>query len=172
MCIRDRLTPVHIRDFGSPLKKVSTNHHFLDSENGKCNTMDNMYKENFNLISKELEKLLENLNVIYQNIGYSNTEIINKEKQIFTTISDSIKQFFEHADEELKRLSAENGVEQDILNNILERINDPSGIKTIPDLYIRNAILLQESKTVPQSPKKPLSLLSKKAALDLSLIHI
>ncbi|QHS76169.1 Ase1p [Saccharomyces paradoxus] len=161
-----KLTPVRIRDFGSPLKNVSTNHHFLDSENGKGNTMDNMYKENFILISKELEKLLENLNVIYQNIGYSNTEIINKEKIIFTTISDSIKQFFEQADEELKRLSVENEIEQNILNNILERINDPSGIKTIPDLYIRNAILLQKSKTVPQSPKKPLSLLSKKAALD------
>ena len=161
-----KLTPVRIRDFGSPLKNVSTNYHFLDSENGKGNTMDNMYRENFILISKDLEKLLENLNVIYQNIGYSNTEIITKEKIIFTTISNSIKQFFEQADEELKRLSAENGIEQDILNNILERINDPSGIKTIPDLYIRNAILLQESKTVPQSPKKPLSLLSKKAALD------
>ncbi|CAI4064663.1 hypothetical protein SUVZ_08G0990 [Saccharomyces uvarum] len=161
-----KLTPVHIRDFGSPLKNVSTNHRFLDLENGSNSTVDNMYKENFNLISKELEKLLENLNVIYQNIGYSNTEIINKEKLIFTTISDSIKQFFEQADEELKRLSIENGIEQDILNSILVIINDPSGIKTIPDLYIRNAILLQESKTVPQSPKKPLSLLSKKAALD------
>ncbi|EJS41761.1 ase1p [Saccharomyces arboricola H-6] len=161
-----KLTPVRIRDFGSPLKNVSTNHRFLDSENGGHSTVDNMYKENFNLISKELEKLLENLNIIYQNIGYSNTEIINKEKLIFTTISDSIKHFFEQADDELKRLSTENGIEQDILNNILETINDPSGIKTIPDLYIRNAILLQESKTVPQSPKKPLSLLSKKAALD------
>ncbi|CAI4051383.1 hypothetical protein SKDZ_15G2080 [Saccharomyces kudriavzevii ZP591] len=161
-----KLTPVRIRDFGSPLKNVSTNHQFLDLDNGTHSMVDNMYKENFNLISKDLERLLENLNVIYQNIGYSNSEIINKEKLIFTTISDSIKQFFEQADEELKRLSVENGIDQDILNNILERINDPSGIKTIPDLYIRNAILLQESKTVPQSPKKPLSLLSKKAALD------
>lgn len=55
--------------------------------------MDNMYRENFILISKDLEKLLENLNVIYQNIGYSNTEIITKEKIIFTTISNSINNF-------------------------------------------------------------------------------
>lgn len=166
-----KLTPVKILEFDSPLRKGlirSTS----ELQPSKLSSVDGMYKENFNVITKQLEKLLEDLNVIYRNIGYSNTEILSKEKLIFNTLSESIRSFFEQAENEMNKLTMNIEIEQDILNRILEIIGDPNGIKTIPDLYIRNAILQQKRKTVPQSPKKPLSLLSKKSLLESAREYI
>ncbi|KAL3233567.1 Anaphase spindle elongation protein [Nakaseomyces bracarensis] len=166
-----KLTPVKILEFDSPLKRGlirSTS----ELQPSKLSSVDGMYKENFNVITKQLEKLLEDLNVIYRNIGYSNTEILNKEKLIFNTLSESIRSFFEQAENEMNKLTVNIEIEQEILNRILEIIGDPNGTKTIPDLYIRNAILNQKRKTVPQSPKKPLSLLSKKSLLESAREYI
>ncbi|KAI8393094.1 Microtubule associated protein (MAP65/ASE1 family) [Nakaseomyces glabratus] len=166
-----KLTPVKILEFDSPIAK-GLSRSTSELQASKLSTVDGIYKENFTVITKQLEKLLEDLNVIYRDIGYSNTEILTKEKQIFNTISDSIKEFFNQAESEMSKLTINIEIEQDILNKILEIIGDPSGIKTIPDLYIRNAILQQTRKTVPQSPKKPLSLLNKKNILESAREYI
>lgn len=159
-----KLTPVNLRCLASPIRQSSQISND-DFNTNKGLVVDDVYKENFGLISRQLEKLLENLNVIFKKIGYSNLEIISKEKVIFNTLSDSITKFFEQSETDMKSLTADNKFTQEILNRILELINDISGIESIPDLYIRNAILIPQSKTVPSSPKKPLSLLSKKRLL-------
>lgn len=166
-----KLTPVKIMEFDSPLRRGlvrSTS----ELQPSKLSSMDGMYKENFSVITKQLEKFLEDMSVIYKNIGYSNLEIISKEKLIFNTLSESIRSFFEQAENEMNKLTVNIEIEQEILNRILEIIGDPNGIKTIPDLYIRNAILQPKRKTVPQSPKKPLSLLSRKNLLESAREYI
>lgn len=154
-----KLTPVNLKCLASPIRYSSQ----TDQENETHHSfmLDDVYKENFTIISKQLEKLLEDLNIIFKTIGYSRSEIICKEKMIFNTLSDSINKFFEQAEADMKSLTDDNNSSQEILNRILQIIHDPSGVRSIPDLYVRNAILMQQSKTVPTSPKKPLSLLSK-----------
>lgn len=159
-----KLTPVNLRCLASPIRQSSQISN-EDFNTNKSLVVDDVYKENFGLISRQLEKLLENLNVIFKQIGYSNLEIISKEKVIFNTLSDSITKFFEQSEADMKSLTTDNKFTQEMLNRILELINDTNGIESIPDLYIRNAILIPQSKTVPSSPKKPLSLLSKKKLL-------
>lgn len=74
-----RLTPVNLKTLRSPLKQNPMN----------CELNDNSYKENFNLISRQLQELLRELDVIYKEVGYSNIEISNKEKLAY--IPQSIK---------------------------------------------------------------------------------
>lgn len=160
-----KLTPVNLRCLVSPIRR----HSRLDMEDYDTQSgflPGDVYKENFSLISRQLEKLLESLDVIFKNIGYSNSEIISKEKMVFNTLSDSINKFFEEAEKDMKILTEENESSQEILNRILEIIHDPNGVQSIPDLYIRNSILIPQSKNVPASPRKPLSLLSKQKLLS------
>ncbi|CDF90752.1 ZYBA0S08-02168g1_1 [Zygosaccharomyces bailii CLIB 213] len=161
-----KLTPVNLQCLTSPPRQAAVqagadisclhSHEFR---------LDDTYRENFNMISRQLEKLLENLNVIYRQIGYSNAEIISKEKLIFKTLSGSITSFFDHAENDMKMLNAENETAQELLNRMLEILRDANGLSTIPDIYVRNAILIPSCKTVFQSPKKPVSLLSKRKLL-------
>ncbi|GAV47671.1 hypothetical protein ZYGR_0H05170 [Zygosaccharomyces rouxii] len=163
-----KLTPVHLQCLTSPLRQGGIAQGNTDGTNCLSNQefrIDDTYKENFNLISRQLEKLLEGLNVIYRKIGYSNAEIVGKEKLIFNTLSGSITSFFDHAENDMKNLTEENETAQEILNRMLEIMRDSSGIDTIPDIYVRNAILIPSCKTVFQSPKKPLSILSKRKLL-------
>lgn len=163
-----KLTPVHLQCLTSPLRQggiARGNTNETDGQTSQEFHIDDTYKENFTLISRQLEKLLEGINVIYRKIGYSNAEIIGKEKLIFNTLSGSISSFFDYAETDMKNLIEENEVAQEILNRMLEIMRDPNGIDTIPDIYVRNAILLPGCKTVFQSPKKPLSLLSKRKLL-------
>lgn len=163
------LTPVKLKVFESPLKNnlftqleqepLSSPTKFISSPIGK------LYKDKFNSISRDLENLLENLNSVYQKIGYSKNEIKNNEKQIFNNLSQSIEKYYTMAEEKMNRLSIDNDIEQEILNTMLEKLHDPNGLNTISDVYIRNAILLPKSKTVPDSPKKPLSLLEVQKSL-------
>jgi len=92
--------------------------------------------------------------------------ITTKEKTIFHDLSSLLENFYEEAEVEMEKLSLNNDLDQEIINKILIILGDPSGIETIPDLYIRNAILKQSNKSVPQSPKKPLTLLNKKITLE------
>lgn len=171
------LTPVKIPDNYSPSKnaltisnrKNSANEDLtvkLNQLNNYLPTYDTIYQEKFNSISSQLVSLLENLNIIYQKIGHSSSDITTKEKSIFNELSSLLKKFYDEAEIEMKELSSNNERDQDILNRILVILNDPSGVETIPDLYIRNAIIRQSSKKVPQSPKKPLTLLNKKTSLE------
>lgn len=157
-----KLTPVNLNCLVSPIRHSSQAEENVTRQSFMH---DDVYKENFTIISKQLEKLLEDLNVIFNAIGYSKSEIICKEKLIFNTLSDSINKFFEEAEGDMKTLTDDNNSSQEILNRILEIIHDPSGVQSIPDLYVRNAILIPQSKTVPTSPRKPLSLLSKRKLL-------
>lgn len=158
-----KLTPVNLKCLASPIRQSCFE---VEDYNAHRNLVaGDVYKENFSLISRQLEKLLENLDVIFKTIGYSNSEIINKEKMVFNTLSNSINEFYEEAERDMKVLTKENESSQEILNRILEIIHDPSGLQSIPDLYVRNAILVPESKSVPGSPRKPLSLLSKQKLL-------
>lgn len=157
------LTPVKLKAFESPLKNnlfTQLEHEPLSSPTKLTSSpIAKLYKDKFNSISRDLENLLENLNSVYQKIGYSKSEIKTNEKQIFNNLSQSIEKFYTTAEEKMNRLSIDNDIEQEILNTMLEKLNDPNGLNTISDVYIRNAILLPKSKTVPDSPKKPLSLL-------------
>lgn len=131
------------------------------------NTIENqMYRENLDNISSQMATLIKDLNVIYQKIGYSKNDIHEKEKVIFKNISSLIDGFLKEANDDMIELSGSNDQEQSILNRILEISNDPSGTKTITDIYIRNAVIEEKYKTVPQSPKKEPSLLSKKNILS------
>ncbi|KAG0671864.1 hypothetical protein C6P45_004739 [Maudiozyma exigua] len=169
------LTPIRLPDSYSPTRNpvlLSSRRKLKDTitKNSSLNnyspTHEMMYQDKFNGISEQLAKLLENLNVIYQKIGYSNSEITMKEKNIFNDLSSLLEKFYGEAELEMKDLSLNNELDQEILNKILIILNDPSGIETIPDLYIRNAVLKQSNKKVPQSPKKPLTLLNKKVTLE------
>ncbi|AEY94790.1 FAAR137Wp [Eremothecium gossypii FDAG1] len=156
-----KLTPVNIGCFSSPAKEAA--------EAAGSAMHPALYRENFNLISRQLENLLNNLNVVYREIGYSNTEISAREKMIFNKLSSSISSFFYQADEEKAKLSQENEVCQEVLRRLLEVINDPKGVRTIPDLYTRNSIMGMES----QSPnKKPISLLNRKRVLTTAKLFV
>ncbi|CCD25381.1 Ase1p NDAI_0F00620 [Naumovozyma dairenensis CBS 421] len=176
------LTPVRLKELDSPLKGLSLTDNLtrtvtttdacsrneVEKNSGVILLQENngIYVEKFNLIGRQLQTLLENLNVVYQKIGYSNSEIISKEKLIFNALSESITTFYIQAEKEMENLNYTNDKQQQMLNKILEILQDSSGINTIPDLYIRNAILIQQSKTVPLSPKKPLSLLKMQNSLQ------
>ncbi|AET40221.1 Ase1p Ecym_5475 [Eremothecium cymbalariae DBVPG len=171
-----RLTPVNIGNLSSPMREVFIGEEGLAPMNNISNSTlqhyianPEVYRENFNLISKQLENLLENLNVIYKEIGYSNNEISSREKMIFSKLSNSISSFFDQANEEKARLYRENDLCQELLRRILEVINDPRGTKSIPDLYTRNCIMGMES----QSPnKKPVSLLNKRRVLTNAKLFV
>ncbi|QLG74045.1 hypothetical protein HG535_0F05570 [Zygotorulaspora mrakii] len=157
-----KLTPVNIKTLASPIRHPR---HEVNQNISERISADDTYKENFGLIARQLEKLLESLNIVFRQIGYSNSEIVSKEKMIFNTLSDSITKFSYQAESELKTLAQHNDFDQDILNRILEIIDDSTGIDSISDLYVRNAILVPKNKPFVTSPKKPLSLLSKKKLL-------
>ncbi|CUS21757.1 LAQU0S04e00100g1_1 [Lachancea quebecensis] len=160
-----RLTPVNIKNLTSPIRAPKE----LAQMGKKESASFSAYKENFNLITRKLEKLLDELNVIYKEIGYSNTQIASKEKLIFNNISDSITGFFEQANEEREKITSENQVCQQVLQRILQVTNDSKGTSTIPDLYTRNVIILGDPPVSnngnPNSPKKPTSLLNKQKTL-------
>ena len=126
-----RLTPVNLKTLRSPLKQNPMN----------CELNDNSYKENFNLISRQLQELLRELDVIYKEVGYSNIEISNKEKLIFHNLSNSISKFFDDANAERELLSHEYQTGQEIVQCMLNLLSDPKGVKTIPDLFMRNIVL-------------------------------
>lgn len=118
---------------------------------------------------------MDELNVIYREIGYSNTQISSKEKLIFNSISDSITGFFEQANQEREKITSDNHVCQNVLQRILQVINDPKGTATIPDLYTRNVIISGDSQApggVPTSPKKPTSLLNKQKTLSKAKSYV
>lgn len=125
------LTPVNLKTLRSPSKE--------DRMNSDVNDIG--YQENFNLISKQLQNLLKELDVIYHEIGYSNIEILNKEKQIFHSLSNSISKFFHDANSERARLSQEHQAGQETLQCMLMAAHDPKGLNTIPDLFMRNSVL-------------------------------
>lgn len=152
------LTPVNIKNLTSPYKPESTQDSSLQNDS------DTVYRENFNVISKQLQKLLNDLNIVYKEIGYSNNEISLKEKLIFNNLSDSITGFFDQANQEKNKLLMENEICEQVLQRILQVIKDPKGTQTIPDLYIRN-ILIQKDQQVPSTPRKHTSLLNKKKIL-------
>ncbi|SMN17882.1 similar to Saccharomyces cerevisiae YOR058C ASE1 Mitotic spindle midzone localized microtubule-associated protein (MAP) family member [Maudiozyma saulgeensis] len=173
------LTPIRLPENYSPSRNplLSSSRRKPKDINAKINSLNNyspthetIYQEKFNGISSQLTTLLENLNIIYHKIGYSSSVITTKEKTIFRDLSSLLEKFYEEAEFEMKELSSSNDLDQEIINKILIILGDNSGIETIPDLYIRNAILKQSNKNVPQSPKKPLTLLNKKLALETAKI--
>ena len=111
-------------------------------------TNDSLYKENFNLISRQLQNLLSELDVIYREVGYSNIEISRKEKQIFHNLSNSISKFFDEANAERDMLTKEYQVGQHSLQCMLNAINDPKGVYTIPDLFMRNSVLETSAQAI------------------------
>ncbi|SCU77692.1 LADA_0A01728g1_1 [Lachancea dasiensis] len=163
-----RLTPVNIKNLTSPIRDVEKKSGFLT---GDENPAYAAYKDNFNLISRKLEKLLDELTVIYREIGYSNTEICDKEKLIFNHISDSITGFFEHANQERDKISADNQVAQQVLQRILQVIQDPKGTVSIPDLYTRN-VIVNSTEQNPHSPKKPSSLLTRRKIITRAKSYV
>lgn len=157
------LTPVKLKSLDSPLKNSQSTQkvdsHFSQSPLRVISPTSKVYKDKFDTISRELEKLLEDLSVIYKKIGYSPSGTKTNERLIFTTLSNQIKKFYTKAEEEMNNLTLSNEIEQQVLNAMLNKLNDPKGLSIIPDLYTRNTILLPQNRTVPDSPKKPLSLL-------------
>ena len=155
-----RLTPVNLKTLRSPLKQRP-----MSTEGN-----ESLYKENFNLILKQLQNLLSELDVIYREVGYSKIEISRKEKQIFHNLSNSISKFFDEANAERDTLTKEFQTGQYTLQCMLNTINDPKGVNTIPDLFMRNNILVTSSQTMIDdncsSPHKSSSLLNKLKILN------
>ncbi|SCV06169.1 LANO_0H23618g1_1 [Lachancea nothofagi CBS 11611] len=162
-----RLTPVNIKNLTSPTRGPESLAPAINDENSNYTA----YKENFNLISRKLEKLLDELNVIYREIGYSNTEISDKEKLIFNHISDSITGFFEHANQERDSITADNQVSQQVIQRILQVINDPKGTVTIPDLYTRN-VIVNSGEQNSSSPRKQSSLLTRRKTITKAKSYV
>ncbi|CEP60719.1 Ase1p LALA0_S01e17392g [Lachancea lanzarotensis] len=157
-----RLTPVNIKNLTSPIRGPEQRPALLSREESSTYTA---YKENFNLISRKLEKLLEGLDVIYREIGYSNTEISEKDQLIFNHISDSITGFFEQANEERDRITADNTISRQALQRVLQVLQDPKGTTTIPDLYTRN-VIVSSSGSNANSPKKQTSLITRRKIIS------
>lgn len=151
-----------------------SDHRITDSvpeESNKILTsnIEEAHKETCNLISRKLQNLLNDLNMIYIEIGYSHTEITAKENVVFSSLSDSISLFFHQASTEKDLLSKENEACKKILKRLLEVINDSKGTKSIPDPYVRNFLLSPSSMsnelTIP-------SLLQRKNILNTARVFV
>ena len=179
------LSPVKIFDYNSPSRylasaspRTTTNSNIgrtdsrLSTENPVSPTQTKKYEDKFTDITTQLSNLLESLSEIYQKIGYSRSETHIREKTIFRGLSSCLRKFHTEATAEMEELATNNEIDEDILNKILNILGDPSGLETVPDLFVRNAIVIPKYKTVPQSPKKPLTLLSKKNLLDTAKRYV
>ena len=179
------LSPVKIFDYNSPSRhlvraspRTTTNANVgrsdscYSTENSVSPTQTKKYEDKFTDITTQLTNLLESLGEIYQKIGYSRSEVHMREKTVFRGLSSCLHKFYTEATAEMEELATNNESDEDILNKILDILGDPSGLETVPDLFVRNAIVVPKYKSVPQSPKKPLTLLSKKNLLNTAKRYV
>lgn len=135
--------------------------------NNSINTSNNMnispQVERSNRLTTELESLVNDLDVIYNEIGLSPKEIQQKEADIFRNLSDTIRSFSVKAQQEKQSISKQNIQILDCLKTILYKIGDSKGTYTINDLYIRNMIILSQHDMSPS--KRDMSLLNKRRIL-------
>ncbi|KAL6931732.1 hypothetical protein ACO0R3_003198 [Hanseniaspora guilliermondii] len=114
-------------------------------------------------LTTELESLVKDLDLIYNEIGLSSKEIYQKEADVFRSLSNTIRSFASKAQEEKKTISTQNSEILECLKAILYRIGDSKGTSTINDLYVRNMIVLSQHDLSPS--KRDMSLLSKRRIL-------
>lgn len=114
-------------------------------------------------LTTELKSLVNDLDLIYNEIGLSAKEIQQKEADIFRNLSDTIRSFSVKAQQEKQNISKQNTQILDCLKTILYKIGDSKGTYTINDLYIRNMIILSQHDLSPS--KRDMSLLSKRRIL-------
>ncbi|CAM9014712.1 unnamed protein product [Wickerhamomyces anomalus] len=121
-------------------------------------------KENFAVISTQFSSLVQQLSKIYTEIGYSKSDISKNEKKLFHSVSNTLDQFLNDSINFKDSLIKENGEIIQNLKIILNILDDQTGSKTIPDLYIRNLILKpsQENST----------LLSIRKSLEMAITHV
>ncbi|KAL6937402.1 hypothetical protein ACO0RG_003907 [Hanseniaspora osmophila] len=113
--------------------------------------------------TKELENLMQDLNTIYNDIGYSSKEIVQKETVVFSQLSDTIRSFSTTAQSEKSVIAHDNDRILKMLRLVLKRLGDPRGTSTIQDLYSRNMIVLSNQDLSPS--KREMSLLNKRKVL-------
>ncbi|KAL6940806.1 hypothetical protein ACO0QE_004724 [Hanseniaspora vineae] len=113
--------------------------------------------------TKELENLIQDLNTIYNDIGYSSKEICQKETIVFSQLSDTIRSFSTKAQTEKSNIFHENDDILKMLRKVLKRLGDSRGTSTIQDLYSRNMIVLSNQDLSPS--KREMSLLNKRKVL-------
>lgn len=114
-------------------------------------------------LTTELESLVKDLDLIYNEIGLSSKEIYQKEADVFRSLSNTIRSFASKAQEEKQKISTQNSEILECLKTILSRIGDSKGTSTINDLYVRNMIVLSQHDLSPS--KRDMSLLSKRRIL-------
>jgi len=114
-------------------------------------------------LTTELESLVKDLDLIYNEIGLSTKEIYQKEADVFRSLSNTIRSFAAKAQEEKQTISTQNSKILECLKTILDRIGDSKGTYTINDLYVRNMIVLSQHDLSPS--KRDMSLLSKRRIL-------
>lgn len=121
-------------------------------------------KENFAMISTQFSSLVQQLSKIYTEIGYSKSDVSKNEKKLFSSVSNTLDQFLNDSINFKDSLIKENGEIIQNLKIILNILDDQTGSKTIPDLYIRNLILKpsQENST----------LLSIRKSLEMAITHV
>ncbi|KAH3688566.1 hypothetical protein WICPIJ_000447 [Wickerhamomyces pijperi] len=96
--------------------------------------------DGFPELSRQLEETTQTLSRIYRNIGYTTSEIKNNEQRLIHSISMAFKDFLDSAYKFQEELQEVNNKSIEALRVILRAIGDPSGLRTIPDLYMRNII--------------------------------
>lgn len=114
-------------------------------------------------LTTELESLVKDLDLIYNEIGLSSKEIYQKEADVFRSLSNTIRSFAAKAQEEKQKISTQNSEILECLKIILSKIGDSKGTSTINDLYVRNMIVLSQHDLSPS--KRDMSLLSKRRIL-------
>lgn len=124
-----------VTDFASPLRPTAT----------AAATTTTTTTDGFPELSRQLEDTTRTLSKIYRHIGYTSSEIKNNEHKLIHSISMAFKHFLDDAHQFQSELQDLNDKSISILRIILKAIGDPSGIKTIPDLYMRNLIAKGQS---------------------------
>lgn len=118
-------------------------------------------QKEFAELSSQLSGLLKDLSQIYTEIGYSKQDIEKNEKSLFDLVSHTFDKFLSDSRAYKQKLTEENSRMVGILRQVLNTINDPSGTRTIPDLYQRNLVL--------KDTREGTTLLSLKKCLECSM---
>ena len=103
----------------------------VDSEESNQNNSRNKNHQQFESIAHNINETISELNIIYQEIGYSLLETNNKKSEIFNTIQDTIKNFANNLNREKSNIENECEWLRQQIRIILSMINDPRGDKSL-----------------------------------------
>ncbi|ODV75453.1 Ase1p CYBJADRAFT_166186 [Cyberlindnera jadinii NRRL Y-1542] len=147
----------------SPMK-VKLNSGKYESSPSPTSSKNRGNDGDYSRLASELTNTLSKLADINTTIGYNKNELQNKEEELFDAVYGTLDKFIQDAETYKNSLDKENNSTITILRKVLRTIQDPTGTRTIPDLYIRNLILKDIQNDV--------SMLSLRNSLSSSLDYI